>query len=449
MKKFLQRCCLFISGLVLFSSVYASDLWSVYQQALASDPTIMQADATRKANREALPQSAATLLPSLNGTADTQSSHFSQPQFIATNSGTGRNTSSTLNSHGYGLTLTQPLFNFQNWMQVRAASAISKQADATYNAALQDLIIRTATAYFNVLQAQDTLLYTNAQKTAVGDQLKQIRARFQVGSATMTDVYQAQANFDSLNSQSITAQNNVANSFEALKQITNRNYTSLDTLKGPFPLISPQPNSGQAWITSAEYHNWSLLADHYAAMSAKENIRVNYAGHFPTINAVGSYERGNNNELGFGTSGAQWKSSAGLQMNVPIFQGGLVVSKTHQAQDQYLAAIDQMESTHRKVILQTQESFNNVISGISKIKADRATVISAQSALDSTNAGYKAGTKTLLDVLTSVQNLYQAKAVLSSDQYAYIINTMTLKQAAGSLNSQDILAINRWLNHVT
>jgi outer membrane protein len=448
MKKFLQRCSVIFSSILLFSSVYADDLWTVYQQAVVNDPTLMQADALRKANREALPQSASALLPSLNGAADTQSIHFSQPQTL--NSGNGFVLqSAALNAHGYSLTLTQPLFNFQNWMQVRAASATSKQADATYNAALQDLIVRTATAYFNVLQAQDTLAYTNAQKKAVDDQLKQIHARYQVGMATMTDVYQAQANLDSLVAQSIAAQNNVANSFEGLKQITNRNYFSLDNLREPFPLISPQPDSAQTWIKSGECHNWSLLADHYASLSAKENIRVNYAGHFPTLNAVGTYQRGNNNELGFGPTGAQWKSTAGLQMSVPIFQGGLVVSKTRQAQDQYLAAADQMETTHRKVILQAQESFNNVISGISKIKADRATVISAQSALDSTNAGYKAGTKTILDVLSSVQNLYQAKASLSADQYNYLISTLTLKQAAGSLNAQDVLAINRWLNHVT
>lgn len=445
MKKLLCRCSLGLLGWLLFSSVQAEDLWTVYQQALSSDPVLQQADAIHKANKEALPQSAATLLPSLSGTADTQSFHYSQPQILSTGRGVSQN-NSTANAHGYALTLTQPLFNFQNWMQVRAASAVSKQADASYNAALQDLIIRTATAYFNVLQAQDSLKYILAQKKAVGDQLQQIRARYQVGMATMTDVYQAQANYDSLTAQTINAQNTVANNFEALRQITNRTYSSLSTLRDPLPLITPKPNTPFDWVQSAEQHNWTLLSDHFAALSAKENIRVNYAGHFPSINAVGFYQNGNNSELGYGaTNQNQWKSSVGLQVSVPLFQGGAVVSKTRQAQDQYLAANDQMETTHRKVVLLAEQSFNNVVSDISKIEADRAAVTSAQSALDSTTAGYKAGTKTLLDVLTSQQNLYQSKAQLSSDQYAYLINTLTLKQAAGSLNAQDLLAINRWL----
>jgi outer membrane protein len=418
---------------------------AVYQQALENDPILQAAKATRDANMEALPQSVAALFPNIGATAQTTSVHTSPQNFGGTGvSGGVRRDDESYNQHDYTLTLTQPIFNFQTWMQVRASNDAAKQAQANYNAAQQDLIIRVSTAYFSVLNAQDTLEFTTAQERAVQNQLKQIKDRYQVGLDTMTNVYQAQADYDSLVAARIAAQNAVLNNMEALRSITGRTYISLTPLSHNIPLLTPNPANPEDWIAAGEKNNWKLLSARYASLAAKENIRVNYAGHFPTVNAVGSYQNGN--DVGVAPSSqTQWESQVGVQVSLPLFQGGAVVSRTRQAQDQYVAASDQMESSRRQVILQVEQAFNNIMAGISKIEADRIAVTSSVSALDSTEAGYKAGTKTLLDNLTSVQNVYQAKTNLAADQYSYLNNTLLLKEAAGSLCGSDIVAVNHWL----
>ncbi len=442
----MKRTVLLLLACGLGSNAYATDLYTVYQQALRCDPVLAQAQANRNSVEEGVPQSRAALLPSLSSSANVTDLRNSGQN--GSNGENGFIPSSTAgNQHSYTLNLSQSLFNFQNWMLLRAAKNKAKQADATYNAALQDLIIRVSTAYFNVLGAEDKLRFIKANKKAIGDQLKQIRERYQVGMATMTDVYQAQANFDSLNAQEITAQNTVMNNFQALRQITGQSYQQLDPLKSDFTVINPQPDNAQQWIHAGENNNWTLLASRYGEQAARENIRVNYAGHFPTLDATGQYQNGNGPAVGVNTRSNAWASSVGLQVKLPLFQGGLVMSKTRQAQDDYLSASDQMIAAHRLVIFQAQQAFNNVVSGISTVNADRIAITSNQSALDSIKAGYQAGTKTILDVLTAQQNLYQAESNLSADQNSYILSTLSLKQAAGSLNAGDVLAVNRWLDH--
>lgn len=425
------------------NSAYADDLLQVYQQALSNDPIIQAAQATRDANEEGLDQSVAALLPNIGATANSTSVHTSTP-FSAPGTST-RGSTTSFNQHDYTLTLTQPIFNFQDWMQVRASNDSAKQAQATYNAALQDLIIRVSTAYFNVLNAEDNLTYTMAQESSIENQLKQTKDRYQVGLGTMTDVYQAQAQYDGLVASVIAAKNTVINNMEALRQITGRTYAELTPLAKNIPLLTPDPASPEDWIAAGEKNNWTLWAARYASLAAKENIRVNYAGHFPTVNAVGSYQNGN--DVGVAPSNqTQWESQVGVQVSLPLFQGGAVVSKTRQAQDQYVAASDQMESARRQVVLQAEQAFNNVMADISKIQADKIAVTSSVSALDSTQAGYKAGTKTLLDVLTAEQNVYLSKTNLASDQYNYINSTLSLKEASGSLAGTDVAAINHWLS---
>lgn len=434
----------------IVSNAYATDLFTVYQEALKCDPVLAQAEATRNSVQEGVPQSRAGLLPSLISSGSLIDDRNSE-QNVSSEKGflIGPASSGSGNQHSYQLSLDQPIFNFQNWMKLRASKDTAKKADATYNAAFQDLIIRVSTAYFNVLQAQDKLRFIKANKKAVGDQLKQIKERYQVGMATMTDVYQAQANYDSLNAQEITAQNTVMNNFEALRQITGQSYHKLDPIGAHFSLISPMPANSQEWIRAGENNNWTLLAARYAEQAARENIRVNYAGHFPTLDATEQFQHGNGAALGFpqNTTSNVWRSDVGLQVKLPLYQGGLVMSQTRQAQDDYLVASDAMVAAHRLVVFQAQQAYNNVMASISTVKADRIAITSNQSALDSIVAGYQAGTKTILDVLTAQQNLYQAESNLSADQNTYILNTLALKQAAGSLNAGDVLAVNRWLVH--
>lgn len=461
MKKHIQiiSCA---SLLILFSGIApAADLVTVFDQAVVSDPAFQAANATKMANEEGVAISRAALLTSLSAGAFDQSNHV---DISTTNNGLGLSQggpsgnpifnsfgiagSSTYNTHGYNLLATQPIFNISNWMLLRQAQATATEANYTYGAELQALIIRVATAYFNVLLAQDTLTAIVAQKQANLESLQQIKAKYSVGLGTMTDVDQAQASYDNLVAQEINADNNVTNALQALKQITDQTYAELAPLRNNMPLINPDPIDLNTWINAAEQKNLTLLAARYNVQAQHEFVRSNYANNLPSLDAVGTYDHDvfpNSITNAFPGRETENLGAVGVQLTVPIISGGLTVAQTAQAEDNYVFASDQMELTHRQVIFNVNQAYNNVMANISKIKADRLAIISNNSALNSINAGYQAGTKTLLDVLTAQQNLYQAETTHSQDQYNYILSTLELKQAAGTLNPNDLREINSWL----
>ena len=356
-----------------------ADFWTVFQQAVQSDPTYQAADASRLSNQEDVPISRAALLPNLSGAANTTANrlHVVSPALNNELDNLGIAGSNNYNTHGYQLNLTQQIFNFADWMQLSQSDAIAQEADYTYGASLQDLIIRVANAYFGVLQAEDTLRYTEAQKQANLESLQQIKARYEVGTQTLTDVDQALASYDALDAQVISASNNVANSMESLRQITGQTYAELAPLKANIPLITPNPVNSEDWVHAAENCNLTLLAARYNVEADRSAIKVAYAGHFPTLDAVGSYQYNvePNSQVGalVGEESAS-QFSGGLQVAVPIFEGGLVVAQTHQAEDNFNNASDIMEVTHRQVVATARQSYNNVMADISKITADRLAV---------------------------------------------------------------------------
>lgn len=418
----------------------AVDLMDIYAQAEQNDPTYQAAKSTRLSNREALPQSIANLLPNISATANTTRNSVD----VLSSSESGMPTgNSTFNSNGYTVNLTQPLFNFGNWMQVSAANATAKQADATLVAAWQDLITRVAKAYFDVLYAQDNLHFVHAEKLANARQLEQIKERFKVGLETITSVYDAQASYDAVVASEIAAESTLHNDQEALRQLTGQPYFPIDSFKHELPLITPAPADVDQWVVAAEQHNMNLQAASFAAQAARQKIKINYAGHFPTLNAVGNYTRNNTQQ----SDSANTNSKAiGLQLNVPLFQGGLVLSQTRQAQDDYATASAKREDAYRQAVITTRQKYNDVLADISKIKADRQAIISAQSSFDSTQEAYKVGTRTIVDVLTAQQNLYQAQSMAAQDSYTYLNDTLLLKQAAGNLEAADLKNINDWLH---
>lgn len=450
MKKFYLFALLSIA--ICFSNInsaHAADLTTVYQQAVQNDPTFQAALDTRNATAEGVPISAAALLPNIVGAAQ---SNFTQTNAPSANS--PYNNVAAFNQHDFSLSLSQPIFNLADWMALRSASATAKQADATYAAALQTLIINVSTAYFNVLQAQDTLTYTEAQKAALANQLKQIRARFDVGLATMTDVYQVQASYDAIVAQEITAKNAIINNQEALTAITNHSYSHLATLRKSFPLVTPAPSDPTQWIQSADAHNWTIRAARYGMIASHETLRQNFSNNLPTISATGSYQDGNDLGGGGSSSGSNpsstdsaWATTVGVQVSVPIFSGGLTLAQTRQAEDNYAGANANLVLAQRTVDLQTEQAFNNVVAYASKVAADRVAITSAESALDATNEGFKVGTKTILDVLTAQQNVYSAETTYATDEYTYILSSLSLKQAAGTLSVEDVQAVNAWLEN--
>lgn len=430
--------------------VFATDLMDIYKQAVFSDQVFQAAKATRVSVGESLPQSIAPLLPQLNiqgaNTTWNYNNNISAPKIPPRFVGDIPQDQTGIikfNSNSYTLTLSQPLINFSQWMLVSQAKAIVNQANATFGAAAQDLIIRVATAYFNVLLAQDNLQFAQAQTNANAEQLKQARQRYEVGVDAIISVNNAQASYDKAAAQQIAAENALRNAQEALRQLTGQTYANIEGFKIELPLLSPQPFNVEEWVSAGAKQNLTLLAQRFATEAARENIKVNFGGHLPTVSAVGTYGGSNGQQLGTVNG---YNGTVALQVSVPIYQGGLVNSQVRQAQADYVTASANRENTYRAVIVTTRQNYNNVLAGISKIKADRQAIVSAQSSLDSTSEQYKVGAATMVDVLISLQNLYSAKQIYASDQYTYLLSTLQLKQAAGTLGPNDLQEINQWLH---
>ena len=432
---------LFSLGLITLSgNALAENLLQVFQQALAYDPTYQKANAQRLSTHEDIPISRSFLLPQFNALGYSQYNNQKEREGSSINLPSGPATfgqgTFNYNSNGYTLDLTQSIFDYAAWATLSEAKLSVKSADATYVAALQSLMQRTSEAYFNVLAAQDNLRYIEAEKKAIYQQLDQVTQQYKVGVVAITGVYQAQAAYDSIISQEISAANAVINQRENLRAITGKYYNSISSL---------EYNDPDKWVKTAIKQNWSLTAARYTAEAAKENVSVQRAGHLPVVDAYAEQDY-----LKTGTTpSGQTNSTAnavGIQLELPVFQGGLVTAETKQAAYNYQASLDAMTETYRSVYNNTQQSYNNVVSGINQVKADRQAIVSNASSLRSTVEGFKVGTQTMLDVLQAQQDLYNAEREFSNDLYAYINATISLKEAAGTLSLKDLKQINGWLS---
>lgn len=438
MKQFLAM----LLALCLSSTVSAApDLIDVYQQALANDPIYKQAYSTYMAAREAEPQAYSRLLPEVLGTG-----FLNRNRIDSTNPDPVFNVRQQFTQWNYTLTITQPVFNVSLWKLEKEASQKVKQAQATFFAASQDLMLRTAKAYFTVLEAKDNLRYARAKERANKRQMDQALQRFKVGLDAITSVYEAQAAYDLSTAEVITEKNNLVNQYENLKKLTNHTYEELDTLKdNHVPLITPEPVNVDDWVSTSLNQNYGLIAASLAKESARTNISVQNAGHLPTIDVQGRVLDTNTTATA-GVAGTDTKEqSIGLRINFPIYQGGLVVSQTRQAVYEFQTAREKYEESYRDTIVNTRISYNNIIDGISTIKADRQAVKSGENSVESTEAQFKVGTRTMVDVVTTQQNLFEAQTKLARDQYNYIQALLQLKYLAGTLSGEDLLQINAWL----
>lgn len=429
--------CLFF--IVWPSAGLATDLVDAYKDAMQNDPTFKNAEAEYLANRELVPIAASVLLPQLTTAASVQRAHVVE-EFGPFKTEFDQTTSQ------YQVNLNQAIFNLAAWENLALATEQVKQAYASYTASAQDLMFRVANAYFAVLQAYDTLLATQAQKKALGQQLHQTEEQFRVGLIAITGVEQVKANYDTTIAQEITNKNAIADKLEELRAITGVFYTHLAGLPSKLPLMSPKPNDINAWVRIATQQNYTLKAATFNMAAAWKNIKVKAAGNFPVVNGNANYSYQYQNPIVIDDffSGKQVTKQAaiGASVNFPIYQGGLVTAQTKQASFQYAQAAAQREQTYRNVLTQTRESYLGVMAGISKIKADKQAIISGQSSVDSTRAAYNVGTATIVDVLQQLSILYSAQSSLATDQNSYIISTIMLKQAAGTLSGEDMVLIN-------
>ncbi len=450
------------------SPASGKDLLEVYQDALRFDTQIREAEATEKATREANPQAWAALLPQLSGSyAFSRQKQSNSSVFpIECTPGTPGCTTGAIaipirsteysNNHGYQLQLTESLFSWSNIETLAQAHKKVAQAETQYRAAQQDLIQRVATAYFNVLNAVDNLAAQQASLEALTSQLDQANKRFQVGLIAITDVKEAQAAHDAAAAAVIDAKRNLASMQQALREITDQDYPNLAKPGDDMPLLTPQPADPERWVATSMDQNLSLVASRLAADVARDQVRIAFGGHLPSIEITGTRQdvHSSNDEqeafggappLRLGFPGQLVNSQIGVQVTVPIFSGGLVQSQVRQAQYQWIAAKDHVQTVSRQTEHQARDAYDGVVSEVARVNALKQGVVSAQTALKATEAGYQVGTRTAVEVLQERQNLVSAQTTYAQARYTYLTDIIQLALAAGTLDAGTLKQINSWL----
>jgi outer membrane protein len=444
------------------TAVPAHDLIAVFEDALTNDPQLRAADANRLAQREARPQAWAALLPQLSGTASITRDMASGPSdTLSVNANNQpilvpQTDSITTTTKQWSLNLQQSVFSWANWMSLRAANAQVAQAEATYQAAEQDLVMRVGQAYFNVLSAEDALEAQQSSLDAISRQLDQANQRFEVGQIAITDVQEAKAARDTASAAVIAAKRTLATTEDQLQEITSKKYERLAKPGNDMPLNMPEPADENGWVTVSLDQNLALISSRLAADIARENVRVALGGHMPTVAIVASdsdsdavaNERLDSQGVSQSFSNATTRvhdKQVSLQITVPLFTGGLTQSRVRQSQYLWIAAKEQFVQTSRATERQARDAYLGVISGIARVKALRQALESSQTALTATEAGYEVGTRTAVDVLNSRRTLVQAQTDYSTSRYDYIVSVFQLHLAAGSLNFAKLAEINRWL----
>ena len=425
------------------ASARAADLLQIYRDALANDAAYASARATRDAGLENLPQGRAQILPTVNATAFTQYNDID-----ISFRGAAPDSQRQGNSNGYTVTLTQPLFNWQNFQVYREAGFKAAQAEATFGQATQDLIVRVAQAYFDVLASQDSLTFIQGQKAAISEQLAQAKRNFEVGTATITDTHEAQARFDLATSQEIAAQGDLEFKKRALQQIVGKFPERLDPLKADIELNAPQPNSMEDWASAAASQGHPVRAQEAALEIAGREIERVRAGHLPTLNIVGSTGTSASaiSSGGVGNTPSDTTSRIiGLQLAIPLYAGGNVSSLVRQAVANREKALQDLESLRRTSALSARQSYLGVTNGMAQVKALEAALVSSRSALDSNKLGYEVGVRINIDVLNAQQQLFSTLRDLSRARYDAILNSLRLKAAAGTLGEADVEEVNRLL----
>lgn len=418
--------------------VLAVNLEDVYAIAETSDPQFKQVAAAKRAILEQRPQALAGLLPTASLNANTASND----QDINVE-GLGASGKNSFNSHGYSLNVSQPLFRLDRYVQLRQASSMIRQADAELSSAQQDLMLRVSEAYFNVLAAEDSLQFAQAEKKSLSKQLDQAKQRFEVGLTAITDVQEAQAGYDLAVSQEIVAENEIDNANEALRAITGEYISNLNGLNDGLPLLSPQPADIDTWTDTSLQQNLDVLSATYAVDTAREEIRLRKTGHLPTLDLFATHA--------YDSSGGRFGASTirstvvGLELNVPLFQGGFVSSRAREAEQRLDEQLQRLEQARRQAQRLTRQAYLGVISGISQVKALNQAVISSETALLSTQAGFEVGTRTAVDVVATERTTSQARRNHSRSKYDYILNTLRLKRAAGVLSTTDLTQLSEWL----
>ncbi|WP_049623087.1 TolC family outer membrane protein [Frateuria defendens] len=430
---------------------HGEDLLDAYREARANDPTLSQADATRLATREGVPQARALLLPQINASMGISQSSYGGSFNSGLNGvdGSGHSRTRTVNGD-----ISQTVLDLGKISDLRAAHSQADAQDASYQAALQDLYARVTAAYFNVLTSQNNLVYAKANEDAYRTTYEQAEQRYKVGLSAITDLLQAKSYYEAARANTVSVQTTLNDAREALTQITGKPVGDLKILREELPMQPPSPTDEKAWVQEAAKGNPNILAQQYSVQAAERSIDSARAGHLPTINATlsrgqnttwtnrGSVPSGTNQLL---NTNGRYATTIGVTLQVPIFSGGATQSRVRQSIYQRDSAQDSLEITRRQVTRDTLNYYRLVIAGISQVESTKAAVDSAQKAVEATRAGFQVGTKTILDVLNSIQTLTSAQSSYSQARHQFVLDKLLLKQSAGNAQVSDLEAINALL----
>lgn len=424
----------------------ASDLSDIYRLALENDPRLLRAAAERDSAKSGVDVSRADWWPQIN--FGMSYSDSSSDNVTNTDSGfiVGKVDTTSFSQE---ITLSQTVFNLGTWKATAITEKQAYQAEVNYLLARQQLMLRVTDAYFTVLQAQDSLEFVQAEKRAIERQLEQTKHRFSVGLTPMTDVHEAQAQFDNAVAREIQAENAVEIALEGLREITGRQHRDIARLNTErFSPVRPDPTGVEQWIQLAHDRNLQLLISRTGLEIADQRIELARAGHYPRVSLSASYSnRDQDTSSAAGSRNVNGLNSrtVGLQLTLPLYSGGRTIASTEQARNDYVAVSQTLEENRRIVERTVRSAYFDVVASISSIRALEQAVVSAESALNATQVGLEVGTRTIVDVLDSTRNLFNARRNLSEARYTYVNRILALYQAAGLITESDLLTINEGL----
>ena len=442
----MNKKILVTSLLALSINSAADSLLDIYNDALENDPQYKSAEFSYLSGKEIKVQGRAGLLPNISISAQTNWNEYYQ----------NGNLENKYNNFNSSARLTQPLIRLDSWFKYRQSKFLTDAAEADFAYSQQALIVRTAELYFNVLRAIDNLSAARSEEKAINKQLDQIRQRYEVGLAAVTEVQEAQLAFDLSLASRTRVEGEVYTAKEALNALVGREILSLDGLVNDLNVTNPVPASKEEWARKAVENNFRLQAANLRKFASKNNARSVASNHLPKVDIVGVQTESETNQYaydGLNTGGAfnitvpdeTQRDTYSLQLSMPIFQGGAVISRTKQAYAESNKSSEDALFIERGVIQDVRSQYSNVVTLVANLRAQKQAVVSASSALEATKVGYEVGTRNIVDLLQAEKNLYSAERNLSNAKYDYLITTLRLHLAAGTLSPENLVEINNLL----
>lgn len=455
-----------VIGLSLCGVARADTLRDIYELALKNDARLRASAATYRADREAEAQARSRLLPQISADAAYTRTRRDQEgdgvDVIPTGNPADpfafsvqpQKTDLDTRTRAWGVNLSQPLFDLPAWFSFKSGKELGKQAEAQLAADQQNLMVRVADAYFNVLRQWDNVQASRAQERADKRQLDQAQQRFDVGLIAITDIHEARAAADSSVAQRLADEGNLEVAYEALTVLTGQSHANLWRLNKDFPIVDPEPSNRADWVQFALDNNYTLKAARYGMEAARENATSKRMEHLPKITGDLSYRdeniRGSQDVtppsvFALPPDADNTTRAAMIKLTLPLYSGGYTSSQQRQAFERYNVALEQRTDTERTVIQNTRARHIEASTDVRRIKARSLSIVSSQSALEATQTGYEVGTRNIVDVLQSQRTLYNSRRDYANARYDYVLNMLRLKEQAGTLSPQDIYALDQWL----